>query len=446
MGDVQETRRTLDRLAEAARADEAKQFRRLLGASGAAIRHYLMSIELEGTPLGFTARYVGDALQRFLHTLDFVPVPPGRRILEIGANPYFFHLLLLRLFPDSTVEGANFFDHNIFSCEIGSATHRVRSRPFAEEWTFTYPTFNLEVVPRYPLPAASFDLIFFCETLEHLVVNPLSVFRKIRRLLAPGGHLLISLPNAVRLSNLACVLDGYNYFDLYHQDTGIHGRHNREFTLAEMKTLLDLNGFVVCRAETRDRFDYNEVPIVAVDYSTEPVRLSRRRRELNKILKNAGGQLQDRGDNLYLLAQRPLPIASKTLPQRERVVVECPPPPAADPASAMLYVDFLDDAQDRLTIIGWAFLLDEAGSDQEWIKVVLRSADRCYAMACIRRPRHDVANQYCLDREDPGFEVTIDKSSLPPGRYQLGVLLGGPGLQDGFRDLGVETLVGENAP
>lgn len=436
-----EVRHALDRLAEAAQGADPERFRQLLSGSAAAVRSYLMGVELEGAPPGLTARYIGDALQRFLHTLEFIPLPAGRRILELGANPYFFHLLLRRLFPGATVEGANFFDHNIFSGEIGSATHCVRNPRFAEEWTFTYPTFNLEVVPRYPLPAASFDLIFFCETLEHLVVNPLSVFRKIRRLLAPGGHAVISLPNAVRLANFACFLDGYNYFDLYHPETGVHGRHNREFTLQEMKTLLDLNGLVVRRAETRDRFDYDEVPIVAVDYSTEPLSLARRQRELHRILRSAGGKLEDRGDNLYLLAQRPWPPAGTPIPRPESGLRACPPPPPHS-AGALAFVDGVEDGASRLAVTGWAFLTDESGRNDEWIELVLRSPERCYAVACARRHRGDVASQFGLDREDPGFQVTIDKAELPKGTYRLGLLLGGPGLQEAFHDLSIETAVG----
>lgn len=437
---VPRVRRALDRLTEAAQAADEKRFRRLLRDSELVIRHYLMSIHLEGAP-GLTERYVGDAFRRFVHTLELVPLPAGRRILELGANPYFFHILLRRLFPGSTVEGSNFFDPNIFSGEIGSATHRLSSEPFEEEWTFSYPLFNLEVVPRYPYPPASFDLIFFCETMEHLVVNPLAVLRKIRRLLVPGGHLIITLPNAVRLTNLAFMLDGYNYFDLYHPETGVHGRHNREFTLAEMKELLSIHGFVVCRAETRDRFDYDEVPMLAVDYSGEPVQLSRRRRELHEILAAAGGRLEDRGDNIYILAQRP-PLPSVTpVPQQERGLVPWPPPPPPASVRVTANVDVLQDDASRLTVLGWAFLADEWGGEGEWIRLVLRSADRCYAAVCSRCVRPDVADHFGLDRNDPGFEVIVDKAALPPGHYRLGVLLGGPGLQEGFQYLGVETLV-----
>ncbi|HVG10973.1 MAG TPA: methyltransferase domain-containing protein [Thermoanaerobaculia bacterium] len=441
---TEEIRRTLDRLAEAAQAADAGRFHKLLETSSAEVREYLMSIELEGTTPAFTASYVGDALRRFLHTLSFIPLPAGRRILELGGNPYFFHILLRRIFPGSSVEAANFFDHNIFSREIGSATHRLRSPLLGEEWTFTYPTFNLEAVPRYPLPPASFDLIFFCETLEHLVVNPLAVFRKIRRLLAPGGHLIITLPNAVRLTNLALMLDGHNFFDLYHPDNGIHGRHNREFTLDEMKNLLALNGLAVRRAETRDRFDYDHVPIVGVDYSGKPVIATRRRLDLVKVLQKAGGRLDDRGDNLYLLAQRPAqapPTSGQPAPRQETGLATCPPPPPPS-ARVTAYVDERRDEAGRLYVHGWGFLSDEWGDESEWIRLVLRSAERCFSVACSRQARQDVADRFGLDRDDPGFQVSVDKTSLPPGRYRLGLLLGGPGLQEGFQDLGIDVLAG----
>lgn len=437
---VQETRQALDRLAKAAAGADAEHFRTLLDTSRAAVRDYLMSVQLEGAPPGFTSGYVGDALQRFIHTLQFVPLPAGGRILELGANPYFFHLLLRRFFGGSTLQGANFFDRNVFSGEIGSATHRLKSGAFDEEWVFTYPVFNLEVVPRYPFPAASFDLIFFCETMEHLVVNPLPVLRKIRRLLSPGGYLVVSLPNALRLTNLACFLDGFNFFDLYHPETGIHGRHNREFTLPEMKKLLSLHGLLVRRAETRDRFDYDRVTIQAVDYSGAPFDLTRRRRELYQILRFAGGTLEDRGDNLYLLAQRAMPASDAPMLRPERGLTMCDPP-SAEPERARAYVDSLQDDARRLAVVGWGFLTDEVGSGDEWVKLVLRCDDRCHAALCERMFRRDVADTFGLDREDPGFEVEIDKARLRPGVYRLGLLMGGPGLPDGFHDLGIDTVV-----
>ncbi len=436
----QETRRTLDRLAASAAAADQEGFRERLRAAAPAVREYLTSLVLEDAPPDFTARYVGDALQRFVHTLDFVPLPAGPRILELGANPYFFHLLLRRLFPGAALEGANFFDHDIFSGRLGSATHRLSSRRFGEQWEFTYPLFNLEVVPRYPYPAGSFDLVFFCETFEHLVVNPLPVLRKIRRLLAPGGHLIVTLPNAARLSNFAVLLDGYNLFDLYHPDNGVHGRHNREFTLAEMKRLLILHGFEVRRAETRDRFDYEHVPIEAVDYSGAPATLARRPRELRKILERAGGKLDDRGDNLYLLARRPQPAPASPGPPPAPGLAACPPP--AESPRVEAFLDSVEDGPARLTVVGWGFLSDDEGDGGDWIQLVLSSATGCFALTCSRMQRQDVADRYGLERTDPGFKAEIDKAALPSGRYRVGLLLGGPRLAEGFRDLGIETVVG----
>jgi hypothetical protein len=104
-------------------------------------------------------------------------------------------------------------------------------------------------------------------------------------------------------------------------------------------------------------------------------------------------------------------------------------------------VDRVEDDASRLYVYGWAFLSDEWGGDGNWLRLVLRSAERCLSVACSRLTRRDVADLFGLDCEDPGFEVTVDKTALPPGTYRLGLLLGGPGLQEGFRDLGIETVV-----
>jgi hypothetical protein len=56
--------------------------------------------------------------------------------------------------------------------------------------------------------------------------------------------------------------------------------------------------------------------------------------------------------------------------------------------------------------------------------------------------RSDVVRRFALHREDPGLDVTVDKRELPADRYRLSLLLGGPGLVEGFRDLGIETVVG----
>ena len=52
-----------------------------------------------------------------------------------------------------------------------------------------------------PAPAASFDTIVSTEVIEHLE-NPRAVFREFRRLLRPGGALLLTTPNQESLRSL----------------------------------------------------------------------------------------------------------------------------------------------------------------------------------------------------------------------------------------------------
>ena len=45
------------------------------------------------------------------------------------------------------------------------------------------------------LPDNSFDVVLFCETLEHITFNPVALWTEIYRVLAPGGRIVITTPN-----------------------------------------------------------------------------------------------------------------------------------------------------------------------------------------------------------------------------------------------------------
>ena len=59
-----------------------------------------------------------------------------------------------------------------------------------------------------PFPDQSFDAILLCEVLEHLMYSPLPMFREIKRVLRPDGHLLISTPNPAGLGKLIALALG----------------------------------------------------------------------------------------------------------------------------------------------------------------------------------------------------------------------------------------------
>jgi SAM-dependent methyltransferase len=291
-------------LSRSASKGDSAGVRHKLWRSAAEIHSYLRTFRLDNAPEGFIQQYVDDTLPRFLRTLEFIPLPCSGPILEVGANPYLFQLLLRKVFPKAVIEGCNYFDHNIFLPGSGEVVQVLSSNAAGERYSFTSKLLNIEVVEEYPYRPGQFDLILFCETLEHLIVNPLAVFSRLRRILRPGGHLLITLPNAVRLTNVALILEGRNFYDIY-STNGPHGRHNREYTLEEMVHLLKQNGYQIDRAETWDRFDYDLVKMWSFDYAGAPEKVQYKRSRIMQILESCGGNTKNRGDNLYLLARNP---------------------------------------------------------------------------------------------------------------------------------------------
>ena len=66
-------------------------------------------------------------------------------------------------------------------------------------------SFELRDVLEDPFPPESFDCITFLETIEH-VENPSQFLKEYHRILRPGGHLIISTPNATSLKNFLYAL------------------------------------------------------------------------------------------------------------------------------------------------------------------------------------------------------------------------------------------------
>jgi SAM-dependent methyltransferase len=280
----------------------------LLWASGEKIRTYLHSFGFPGADNRFIEHYVNDALARFFNTLDLMAVPavpagPRDRVLEIGGNPYLF-TLLLRRFYDFDLAITNFFSQSVYEVAVAPGQQTLESAAFGERHDFDFLTVNIEL-SEYPYAAESFDTVLFCEVLEHIVVDPFACFPKLFAILKPGGRLVITTPNAVRLINFAHMLAGRNFFDRYHPQNGIYGRHNREFTLSELVALLPGFGFEIEVAKTLDRYNYDFIPMTVDSYDARET-LPWKPAQLMEALKQAGGNTADRGDNLYVVARKPL--------------------------------------------------------------------------------------------------------------------------------------------
>jgi SAM-dependent methyltransferase len=116
--------------------------------------------------------------------------------------------------------------------------------------TLEFRHFNIET-ERFPFPDAYFDVVLFCEILEHLLMDPMAVLREIKRVLRPSGALILTTPNVNRLENVTRMVAGLNIYDPY-SGYGPYGRHNREYNKHELSLLLDYLGFEIDVLESAD--------------------------------------------------------------------------------------------------------------------------------------------------------------------------------------------------
>jgi SAM-dependent methyltransferase len=175
--------------------------------------------------------------------------PPGSRVLEIGANPYFVTSALLHdLKLDIVCLGRPPLVWPGSPVPKRSTTRRRFLAVDASVYSFDEIVCNAEK-DRLPLPNSSFDLVIATEILEHLIFSPTQFVFEIHRVPRPGGHLLLTAPNAVQLRYLTRWLGGRSVWDQY-SGYGVYGRHQREYTASEVRELLASVGFCNVQTET----------------------------------------------------------------------------------------------------------------------------------------------------------------------------------------------------
>ena len=67
--------------------------------------------------------------------------------------------------------------------------------------------FNIEG-GAFPFEDDHFDVVLFCEIIEHLTNDPLVALREIKRVLKPDGVLVLTTPNVNRLENVIRMIQG----------------------------------------------------------------------------------------------------------------------------------------------------------------------------------------------------------------------------------------------
>jgi SAM-dependent methyltransferase len=197
----------------------------------------------EGADPGEMLGYATADAARFVLTTQLALADGPRRALEIGSNPYFMSRLLRERDPQLELAGTNWFG------APGTLSQDVVDHAGAVVATFRSDLFDVEAEP-FPHGDGTFDLVLFCEVIEHLVADPVHAVREIHRVLEPGGRLVLTTPNVARADNVVLLVQQRNIYDPYSRH-GRHGRHNREYSAEELFDLLEGNGFEVVRHLTR---------------------------------------------------------------------------------------------------------------------------------------------------------------------------------------------------
>jgi SAM-dependent methyltransferase len=100
-----------------------------------------------------------------------------------------------------------------------------------------------------PYPDDSIDFVTYLDIIEHHGFSPKSVLTEIKRVLRPGGYLILSTPNHASLFNRAKLLTGRSVHDDIHyffNDCAEHRPyrgHHREYTKDELRKVCESVGF-----------------------------------------------------------------------------------------------------------------------------------------------------------------------------------------------------------
>jgi 2-polyprenyl-3-methyl-5-hydroxy-6-metoxy-1,4-benzoquinol methylase len=180
---------------------------------------------------GVEVEYFEVSLKRYRHYIAAcLSRPADSAVLEVGAAPG--HVSIALHFAGFHPTGVN----------------------LNELWRATYPSADwfdrLEVLEhdvekeRLPFPDARFEIVLFTEILEHVAVSdPTIVLSDLRRVLVPGGLLILSTPNVCNISNILALARGINVFWPVDRFYGGLDRHNREYTPAEVRSVVEAAGF-----------------------------------------------------------------------------------------------------------------------------------------------------------------------------------------------------------
>ncbi len=219
--------------------------------------------------------------QRYAMTLRLTPEAESHsRILELGMA--FQHLAGALIWSKGY---RHFRGSDMWN---GASSKRVISvSPDAsQQHPFTVDNFDFQN-QCWPYATGSFDVVLCCELLEHLNCDPMILMSEMNRVLTHSGRLLMTTPNISCAKAVACILRGHSpyVYGSFEVDGRPTDRHNREYTIDEVRVLMRASGFTIIRLETHDSWWPGHKGVL-------------------RLLASLGLPVANRGDNIFCLAQK----------------------------------------------------------------------------------------------------------------------------------------------
>lgn len=153
----------------------------------------------------------------------------GQKILDVGCYPYHMGRAL-------ELMGADVWG-------ISSSHEPVKNKHVA--------VVNIET-DRFPYKDNFFDIVLCSEVIEHLPHSSVPALKEMYRVTKRGGHIMLTTPNIARSINRGKLLLGKSpmypvsaYLENQGKGSNLYHRHNREFTIDELKHLAESAGWTV---------------------------------------------------------------------------------------------------------------------------------------------------------------------------------------------------------
>lgn len=142
---------------------------------------------------------------------------PSLSLLDIG--PAYQTKLIRHFYPEITVHSLG-HQHAVNDLKSDEMHFAFDLNDAAETWPEGMP---------------HFDIILFCEVIEHIYTKPQILLQRLREIIKSHGWLIIQTPNAVAIHKRILMLLGRNPYQLLHENKM---GHFREYTLPELKFMI----------------------------------------------------------------------------------------------------------------------------------------------------------------------------------------------------------------